>query len=232
VHSNGNIDLILPNRLSGGAAYLRGGETRSFPPAGAAYQLNVDGPVGQDKVLAVASKRQLDLSEIASFKGNQPFADVQVQGQNNLARSLSIVVQPVPQSDWVTNVAYFQVRGSYGSTRPAQPPVANVKPATPPTVEYQYGLERYGLNLFPGARFVRFVSVDRDAEVELLFFTNASMQAVADHYRRIAEVRGWTLRKGKIKFDSINLEFRRAGGRMSLEVEREADAYRLTVNLW
>jgi Domain of unknown function (DUF4384) len=69
VHSDGKVDLILPNKLSGGNAYLRANETRTFPPSGAAYQLNVDGPSGQDKVLAVASKRQLNLNEIS---GQQP----------------------------------------------------------------------------------------------------------------------------------------------------------------
>ena len=231
VHSDGQVDLILPNRLSGGNEFLRAGETRSFPGSGAAYQLNVDGPVGQDKVLAVAAKRPLDLSEIASFRGNSAFADVQVSGQNGLARALSIVVQPVPPSDWVTNVAYFQVRGFVGSATPSPAPVINTKPAAPPSVTYQYGLERYGLNLFPGARFVRFVNVDTDAEVELLFFTDASMQSIADHYRRICETRGWTLRKGKIKSDSIRLEFRKPGSKLMLEVEREVEAFRLTVNV-
>jgi hypothetical protein len=111
VHSDGNIDLILPNKLSGGNEQLRAGETRTFPPQGANYRLTVDGPAGQDKVLAVASKRQLNLDEIASFQGNQQFATVTVKTQENLARALSIVVEPVPQTDWVTDVAFFQVVG-------------------------------------------------------------------------------------------------------------------------
>ena len=119
VHADGTIDLILPNQLSSGNVFLRAGESRNFPPTNGGYLLQVDGPVGQDKVLAVASKRQLNIDELVSFKGNQPFATITVTGQDNLARALSIIVQPVPASDWVTNVAYFQVQ-----PRTATPPAA------------------------------------------------------------------------------------------------------------
>jgi Domain of unknown function (DUF4384)/PEGA domain len=118
VHADGQIDLILPNQLSSGNVFLRANESRSFPPSNGGYLLTVDGPVGQDKVLAVASKRQLNIDELVSFKGNQPFATVTVTGQDNLARALSIIVQPVPASDWVTNVAYFQVKGGTTTTNP------------------------------------------------------------------------------------------------------------------
>jgi hypothetical protein len=112
VHSDGEIDLILPNRLSGGDNFLRAGETKTFPAANAGFTFAVNPPAGQDKVLAVASKRQLNLGEIATFKTGQSFADVQVNGQQNLARALSIVVEPIPASDWVTAIAYFTVRGT------------------------------------------------------------------------------------------------------------------------
>jgi hypothetical protein len=120
VHADGAIDLILPNQLSSGNVFLRAGESRSFPPLNnGGYALQVDGPVGQDKVLAVASKRQLNIDELASFKGNDKFATITITGQDNLARALSIIVQPVPASDWVTNVAYLQVQ-----PRTATPPAA------------------------------------------------------------------------------------------------------------
>jgi hypothetical protein len=130
VHSDGSIDLILPNQLSSGNVFLRAGETRSFPPANGGYLLQVDGPVGQDKVLAVASKRQLNIDELASFKGNQPFATITVTGQDNLARALSIIVQPIPASDWVTNVAYFQVQPRGGVVNPPAATTGNVQVTT------------------------------------------------------------------------------------------------------
>ena len=128
VHSDGEIDLILPNKLSGGNEQLRAGETRTFPPQGGGYTLDVAGPAGQDKVLAVASKRPLNLDEIASFRGNQPFATSNVRGQDNLARALSIVVTPVPASDWVTGIAYFQV--GRGTTPPPAPQSGSVQVVT------------------------------------------------------------------------------------------------------
>ncbi len=122
VHADGAIDLILPNRLSGGNELIRANETRSFPPNGAGYALSVGGPNGQDKVLAVASKNALNISQIADFQGNNQFAEVTVRGQDNLARALSIVVQPVPPTDWVTAVAFFQV----GQAAPPPPPTPTV----------------------------------------------------------------------------------------------------------
>ena len=130
IHSDGVIDLILPNRLSGGNQFLRANETRTFPPAGANYQLTVDGPAGQDKILAVASKRQLNLNELTTFKSNQPFANVTVQGQDNLARALAVVVTPVPSTDWVTSYTQFQVRGGGLVNTPA-PTVVVVAPPPP-----------------------------------------------------------------------------------------------------
>ena len=120
VHSDGTIDLILPNRYSGGENFLRAGQTKTFPQAGANFNFSVGGPAGQDKVLAVASKRELNTSELYRFEANQQFATVTVRTETNLARALSIVVEPVPATDWVTAVAYYQVRA--GTAQPAPAP--------------------------------------------------------------------------------------------------------------
>ncbi len=107
VHSDGNIDMILPNKLSGGLEFLKAGEVRSFPTN--AYRLNVAGPAGQDKVLAVASLRQLNYTDLVQYVSGANFASAKVTGQDNFARALSIIVTPVPATDWTTNIAYFQV---------------------------------------------------------------------------------------------------------------------------
>jgi hypothetical protein len=105
VKSTGEIGLILPNAFDQNN-FLRAGETRTFPPAsGARYTLDVGGPEGQDRVLAVASRQALSLSQIANIQTGQ----VNIQGADNLARALSIVVTPLPQQDWVSNVAFFIV---------------------------------------------------------------------------------------------------------------------------
>jgi hypothetical protein len=126
VHSDGEIDLILPNRLSGGGNFLRANETRTFPAANAGFNFVVNPPAGQDKVLALASKRELNLNDIATFKSGQSFAQVNVNGQTNLARALSIVVEPLPTSDWVSAVAFFQVRGAVTTPPPPATGTLNV----------------------------------------------------------------------------------------------------------
>ena len=120
VKSNGEIGLILPNAFDQNNL-LRGGETRTFPPAtGARYTLEVGGPEGQDRVLAVASRQPLSLAQIANIQTGQ----VNLQGADNLARALSIVVTPLPQQDWVSNVAFFIVG------RAAVTPVPQPQPGT------------------------------------------------------------------------------------------------------
>jgi len=120
VKSTGEIGLILPNAFDQ-SNLLRAGETRTYPPAvGARYNLEVAGPEGQDRVLAVASRQPLSLAQIADIQTGR----VNVQGADNLARALSIIVTPLPQQDWVSNVAFFIVG------RAAVTPVQPVQPAT------------------------------------------------------------------------------------------------------
>ncbi|MGK0618802.1 PEGA domain-containing protein [Meiothermus cerbereus] len=123
VKSTGEIGLILPNAFDQNNL-LRSGETRTYPPAvGARYNLEVAGPEGQDRVLAIASRQPLSLAQIADIQTGR----VNVQGADNLARALSIVVTPLPQQDWVSNVAFFIVG------RAAVTPVQPVQPVQPGT---------------------------------------------------------------------------------------------------
>ncbi len=119
----GKIDMILPNRLQGGASFMRANETKSFPANGAKffYTVGDDGGYGINKVLAVVSKNQLNLNDIARFKNNQAqFADVQVSGQNNLAQALSIVVNPIPSEEWYSDTALYNVVSRTGNA-PSNP---------------------------------------------------------------------------------------------------------------
>ncbi|RTH04126.1 S-layer protein [Thermus scotoductus] len=104
INADGRIDPILPNAFERNN-FLRAGETRRFPPEGARYRYTVTGPEGEDRILAVASKRPLSLGEILDVERNQ----VRVQGAEGLARALSIVIEPIPDKDWVTDVARYFV---------------------------------------------------------------------------------------------------------------------------
>jgi Domain of unknown function (DUF4384) len=216
VHADGQIDQILPNRLSGGSQFLRANETRSFPPAGGAYTLSVDGPSGQDKVLAVASKRQLDTSEIASFRGNQAFATSSIQGQDNLARALSIVVQPVPASDWVTDVTYFQVQPRYATAAPA--PARNT---TTISVEY-------GLNVYPGSVIISFDNPNNDF-IDVQLSSSANFNTVVQFYGQSLERNGWQMVARAGNNNKVRLMFRRSGTTIELEIRRVNGGFQLNL---
>ncbi|WP_216325935.1 DUF4384 domain-containing protein [Deinococcus aestuarii] len=119
VNPDGSVDQILPNRLSG-TNFVRRGEIRAFPAAGDNFTFDVAGPYGLNKVLVVASRRALNLSEISSFQAGQPFATVKptANSPQRLAQALSIVVNPVTptptqpaisQQDWVSDTASYNV---------------------------------------------------------------------------------------------------------------------------
>ena len=104
INADGRIDPILPNPYERDN-FLRAGETRRFPPEGARYRYTITGPEGEDRILAVASRRPLSVAEILDVERGE----VRVQGWEGLARALSIVVKPVPARDWVTDVARYYV---------------------------------------------------------------------------------------------------------------------------
>ena len=140
VDPNGQVDLILPNRYAGGANYVRANTPKVFPSSQDRFTFDIAAPYGLNKVLALASKTQLNLNDIATFQtqsgqtqGNQSqqggFADVKVRGQQQLAQALSIVVNPVPQNSWISDVAFYNVAQGYGSGSVQPAPVAQPQPA-------------------------------------------------------------------------------------------------------
>lgn len=121
VKPNGEIQQILPNQYdaSGRQNRVNAGEVRTFPPRGARYTFSIDPPNGLSKLIAVASLRQLDTSELAQFTGGSPFATSR-GGDAGFQRGFAIVVRPVPQQDWVTDTVLYMVgnappRQQYGS---------------------------------------------------------------------------------------------------------------------
>lgn len=112
----GTVDMIVPNRFTGEAAFVKGNSVRTFPASGEAYTLDIAQPYGVNKVLVIASLKPLNMTEIASFKNTQDvFATVapSIQGQGRLAQALSIVVNPVqkpiPQSSWNAASVWYNV---------------------------------------------------------------------------------------------------------------------------
>jgi hypothetical protein len=122
VSAAGEIVQILPNRYdaAGRDNFVRAGSTRLFPPQGARYSFVIDPPQGLAKVIAVASKRELDTRTLASFASERDFTASSRLGEDGFARALSIVVEPLPQESWVTATALYYVGsrpavGAFGS---------------------------------------------------------------------------------------------------------------------
>ncbi|GAA5511901.1 hypothetical protein Dcar01_00615 [Deinococcus carri] len=139
VNANGVIDLFFPNNYEE-SNFVQAGVTRVFPADGAKYTLTVGGPNGQDKLLALASTKPLNIDDIARFAGDQGFAEVKVKGQENLARALSIVVNPLPADAWVTDMATFRVgQGGNGGNQDSASGTVTVTPGqpTPPAPQPQ-----------------------------------------------------------------------------------------------
>lgn len=112
-----SVTQILPNRFDEDN-FLEAGETRVYPPSGASYTFNVEPPAGLSKVVAVASTRELETRELARFQSGRAFATSDLS-QDGFQRAFRIVVQPVPQSSWVTATAYYEATRN-GDSRPSQ----------------------------------------------------------------------------------------------------------------
>ena len=112
IDAAGKVTQILPNRFNSGANFLKANTTKVFPAAGDSYSFTIDGPLGLNKVLAVASKTELNLSNISQFQNNSQFATGRVECQQQLAQALSIVVNPLPQNTWVSDTALYSVSAS------------------------------------------------------------------------------------------------------------------------
>jgi hypothetical protein len=110
VEADGDVNLILPNRFTGGKEYLRAGEIRTFPSPGARYQFTISPPYGQAQVVAVATKKPMDLDEIASFKQGSGFADVKVKKSTlSGAVNRAIVVEEIPSNQWASSTVFYRV---------------------------------------------------------------------------------------------------------------------------
>ncbi len=230
IDARGVISLILPNRLSGGSEFMRGGETRQFPPAGANWTLTIEGNGGQEQVLAVASKRQLNLSEIVTFKSGQPFAtaNANVQGASGLARPLALVVTPLPPQDWVTAVTTYQVQVRTFVTAPQpNPPVVSTPPA--PVVSND-PLNRFEMSLMFGTQITR-VLENKDDKFSAYVIIRGSYAEVANYHQNQLIARGWQLKNSRIRNDSVRLEFRRGGKELEFRLERNGNNIRLTIEM-
>jgi hypothetical protein len=159
--ADGELVQVLPNRFDGGSdPFVRAGNTRTFPPEGARYSFNVAPPRGLAKVIGVASKEPLDVSTLASFRTEADFATSSA-GEDAFARALRIIVQPLPNENWVSDTALY-----YVGQRPAQAPFGTLLVDSEPRraevfVDGSFvGFTPVNYGLRPGMHDVEIVSSD------------------------------------------------------------------------
>ena len=126
VRSNGEITQIFPNRFETDN-YMRANQTATLPPGSARYVFNISPPRGLSKVIAVASRTPLNTNQLASFAGQADFAQSMI-GEQGFVQGFAIIVNPLPQQDWVTDTALY-----YVGNAPTQPEFASLRLRSNPT---------------------------------------------------------------------------------------------------
>lgn len=245
ISADGEVLQVLPNRFDDDS-FVRANTTRSFPPTGARYGFSVAPPNGLAKVIAVASRRPLDVSTLARFRTEGDFATSSI-GEQGFAQALRIIVTPVPAADWVTATALYYVGqrptvGAFGTLRVDSEPrrsevyvdrsFVGYTPLTYDLRPGTYDVEVVGADRSASERVQ--IRPDRTTEVFLTLrpvvregtATFTSSPAGADVYvdgRYVA-----TTNTGRVTFDvgSYQAEFRRDGyltERVRFEVRANAD---------
>ncbi|GIW33461.1 DUF4384 domain-containing protein [Meiothermus sp.] len=201
INADGQIDLILPNAFNQ-YNYLRAGETRVFPEPGARYDFTIGGPAGVDQVLAVASRTPLSLAQVADIKSGQ----MRVQGASNLARALSIVVTPLPDRDWVSDVVRYNVQPRWASN--PEPPVL-VAPRPP--IFFITPIPGYGV-----------LWEDREDTEYRVAYRGGDVEQIFSYYHRDLLSKGWVKvnfkSKGGKKNPAYEAEYRRGGDKLEVSV--------------
>jgi len=108
VKSTGEITQIFPNRFDS-QNRVAANQTLTLPPSGARYVFNVAPPRGLSKVIAIASRTELDTRTLANFRNESDIFAQSTIGQDGFANSFAIIVRPIPQDSWVTDTALYSV---------------------------------------------------------------------------------------------------------------------------
>ena len=230
VNPDGSVDQILPNRYASGGNFVKANTVKVFPGPSDSFTFDIAGPYGLNKVLALASRTPLNLSQVSQFKSGQAFATVNVRGQENFAQALSIVVNPIPQDSWVTDTAYYNVARASYSQQPTNVVVQPVQPTPTPRPAPVISID-ITIRPFSGAQNVQTYSDSGSVRTE--FVADARLDSVYAHYESQLTRQGYRLveRKGngnKIEGryvrgrEETKLEVKQKGGRYEVTVERES----------
>lgn len=224
VDPQGNVDLILPNRYQGGGNFLKANTTRTFPSPGDPFTFDITTPYGLNKVLALASRTALNLDQIATFKTQQnSFATVSVKGQERLAQALSIVVNPVEQTSWISDTAYYNVAAASaqtggGTVTPLQAPTATA-PERSNAIQPVPTTKALSVQVQPTAPQPAPLPQTRDWQT-----TVERRSSLGDMYAEYAarlRAEGYTQVSLRQTGNHIKAEFRKGDSRVTLEVKQK-----------
>ncbi len=208
VNPNGSIDQILPNRL-GGDNFVKANTVKVFPDSNANFTFDIAAPYGVNKVLALASQTQLNLDQISSFTTGGQFAQVNVQGQQQLAQALSIVVNPIPQNSWITDTAQYNVVPGVAATQPRPTPVRPT-PA-PPVVTY------------PTPDW------NQTNRWDYSFTGNNSLSSVYNFYVNQLSRQGYRLTDSRQRGNQVTARFVKGGGEATLNVKQTGSRFQVRI---
>ena len=217
VSSDGSIDQILPNNYTSGDNFIKAGSVKTFPDKGDKFVYNIAGPVGISKVLALASTTKLDLGSLSSFKSDQKLATVSVKGQQNLAQALSIVVNPVPDKSWSTDVALLNVTPKPVAQAPAPAP-ATTTTTTTTTIT---------IRPYTDAKYARPTKVDNGKGY--IFRSNAQVDELLKYYSAELIKAGYTQDDQTVKRDSAVAHFSQGSTKTTLTIKNTAGKIEVSV---
>lgn len=232
INSYGQIVQLLPNRLPGGQNnYVRAGQTRTFPAGNEGFNYTVEGPAGNDQIIALASRTPLNTSQLVQFS-QDPFA----RGQGSIeifANTLSIIVQPIPVQSWVSDMVYINIVNAYQPQPvpvmppPVQPvqPIYPIPPTTPQPLPNPSGLLSSCANLYaPRGVSIGYINDYLDGS-EAILYTRETLYDIYDDLLYQLEAQGYyeyeyyeepsvrrleaTIIRGQ---ETINLRLERRGG--------------------
>lgn len=128
--TSGKQTVIFPNPWSGPSNSIRANQVYTFPPPGAPFRFNVQGPDGVETVLAYATLQPTPIEAVLQWAKS-----IRQGRMKTIGKSFKdLVVEDagsVPATAWSTAVAEFTI-GSVASPRPSRPSAA---PTAPPVVK-------------------------------------------------------------------------------------------------
>ena len=115
IRADGTVALFFPNHHDTDH-HLRANEPRVLPGAG--YTLDLEGPTGLDKVLAIASLEPLDLASLLSTTDRVPFARADLN-ELAFANVLTGILAPLDETSWAAETVAFYIGDAAEPSTPA-----------------------------------------------------------------------------------------------------------------